>query len=248
MSTNTQAILKLILYLSFILVQPSLAFDEEDYHDQQQQQTTTHHGPIPKDKILLTSLESLTFQRNKRTTSRRTHSIPQLSCVGGTAGCKLFTPNLVECHLVDHDVKTNKYNWNCEADFKGRVKFNHIDIICEGYDYPEDDYKLLGSCGLEFTLDYVNAHDYHHQSYHEHLDEHEKDLYIKKKAPPGVRVNSFYSQIEQLIFNLTDHMLFIMVIFVLLLLFAYIFSNRAPSSQKSSRPLASPILTTKKTC
>lgn len=61
-----------------------------------------------------------------------------------------------------------------------RVKFNHIEVICEGYDYAEDEYKLVGSCGLEFTLDYVDPHDHHKHSYFHHLDEHEKEKHYKK--------------------------------------------------------------------
>lgn len=71
------------------------AFDDDD-------ETTKSHDhldhdpskPLPKDKVLLRDVKTLTFQRNRRTTSRRTHPMHQLACVGGTAGCKLFTPNV----------------------------------------------------------------------------------------------------------------------------------------------------------
>lgn len=32
------------------------------------------------------------------TNSRRTSPIPQLECVGGTAGCSAFTPHVVQCY------------------------------------------------------------------------------------------------------------------------------------------------------
>lgn len=79
------------MILSF-LVECHWTFDSnEDVQDD-----TVEHDkqPLPKDKVLLRDVKTLTFQRNKRTTSKRTHSIHQLSCVGGTAGCKLFTPNV----------------------------------------------------------------------------------------------------------------------------------------------------------
>ena len=28
-----------------------------------------------------------------------------------------------------------------------------MEVICEGYDYPDDPYILKGSCGLEYTLE-----------------------------------------------------------------------------------------------
>ena len=34
-------------------------------------------------------------------------------------------------------------------------RFGNIEVLCEGYDYPDDSYILKGSCGLEYTLDYT---------------------------------------------------------------------------------------------
>jgi hypothetical protein len=30
-----------------------------------------------------------------------------------------------------------------------------VEVVCEGYDYPDDPFILKGSCGLEYTLDYT---------------------------------------------------------------------------------------------
>lgn len=68
--------------------------DEDDDFYHHRPQPHKHEGPMPKDKLLFRDVESLTFLRNRRTTSKLTHSIPQLSCVGGSAGCKLFTVNV----------------------------------------------------------------------------------------------------------------------------------------------------------
>ena len=147
-------------------------------------------------------IESLVFFRNKMTTSRRTHKIHQLSCVGGTAGCKLFTPDvstrstfdssylwtwltsgsnqLVECKRTTRDRESFNKNWTCTAEISDRVILNHTEVICEGYDYAEDDYILRGSCGLEFTLDYASPLDHHENSYFQHMDDHEKEQHIKR--------------------------------------------------------------------
>lgn len=34
-------------------------------------------------------------------------------------------------------------------------RFGQIEVVCEGYDYPDDPYILKGSCSLEYTLDYT---------------------------------------------------------------------------------------------
>ena len=50
------------------------------------------------DKIKLTDVNVITLQQGKMTNSRRTHPVPQLQCVGGTAGCSAFTPRVVQCY------------------------------------------------------------------------------------------------------------------------------------------------------
>lgn len=77
-----------------ILAELYWAFDEHDDSFTETTDTEDRHEHQPKDKILLKNVKSLTFHRHKKTTARRTTSLNQLSCVGGTAGCKLFTPNV----------------------------------------------------------------------------------------------------------------------------------------------------------
>ncbi|KAH9366357.1 hypothetical protein HPB48_006191 [Haemaphysalis longicornis] len=37
--------------------------------------------------------------------------------------------------------------WECKAEMKKSQKFGFIQVICEGYDFPDDPYVLVGSCG-----------------------------------------------------------------------------------------------------
>lgn len=108
-----------------------------------------------KDKIKLKDVQVLTLQEGKWTTGRRTRPVLQLKCVGGTAGCKAFAPSSVQCYNKGSDGRD--IQWSCDADLDSRVKFGHIEVVCEGYDYADDDYVLVGSCGLEYTLDLVNS-------------------------------------------------------------------------------------------
>lgn len=34
----------------------------------------------------------------------------------------------------------------------GDYKFGKLDVLCEGYDYPNDPYVLKGSCGVSMNL------------------------------------------------------------------------------------------------
>ncbi|XP_018015152.1 store-operated calcium entry-associated regulatory factor [Hyalella azteca] len=115
-------------------------------------------------KVLLKDVQALTLYAGKMTNGRRSAAVPQLECVtGGSAPCSTFKPRVVQC--------TNKgfdgidVQWECKTDMDGNVRFGHIDVSCEGYDYPEDPYILAGSCGLRYSLDYTRdgskqGHDY----------------------------------------------------------------------------------------
>ena len=43
--------------------------------------------------------------------------------------------------------------WECKANLNTKVRFGKVEVVCEGYDYPEDDFILAGSCGLEYSLE-----------------------------------------------------------------------------------------------
>lgn len=49
------------------------------------------------DRILLRDVKALTLHYDRYTTSRRLDPIPQLKCVGGTAGCDSYTPKVIQC-------------------------------------------------------------------------------------------------------------------------------------------------------
>jgi len=140
------------------------------------------------------------------------------------------------------------------------VVFNHVEVICEGYDYPEDDYILLGSCGLEFTLDYTDPHDYHQNSYFKHMDDHEKELHherVRKIKQTGTNNRfSYLALVRQILVEASNHMLLIGAFLILalssIMLVRYLTSTNLQSNSSkrmsSYGPLSSAILTTKKAC
>lgn len=36
-------------------------------------------------------------------------------------------------------------------------RFGSVDVVCEGYDYPEDPYTLKGSCGVRIIDILING-------------------------------------------------------------------------------------------
>lgn len=98
----------------------------------------------------LKDVEVLTLQQGRYTTGRRSSPVPQLQCLGGSAGC-YDAPAVVQCYNRGSDGQD--IQWECKADMKTSQKFGTIEVTCEGYDYANDDYILAGSCGLEYRLE-----------------------------------------------------------------------------------------------
>ncbi|ODM92556.1 Store-operated calcium entry-associated regulatory factor, partial [Orchesella cincta] len=82
-------------------------------------------------KVRLADVKVLTLHSGAMTNGRRISPVPQLQCVGG-------------CGQI--------LRWECKAEMEEEYRFGQITISCEGYDYPKDEYILVGSCGLEYTL------------------------------------------------------------------------------------------------
>jgi len=120
----------------FVLLAPSMAFG--------------FGWQEPHKKIRLQDVQVLTLKEGAMTTGRRSSPVPQLSCVGGS-GRGRGEPGVVQCYNRGWDGR--EVQWECKADLEGSVRFGSVEVVCEGYDYAEDDYILAGSCGLEYTLE-----------------------------------------------------------------------------------------------
>ncbi|XP_041822753.1 store-operated calcium entry-associated regulatory factor [Chelmon rostratus] len=101
--------------------------------------------------VLLQNVQVLTLYKGRYTTARRSSPVPQLQCVGGSAGCQTFVPEVVQCQNKGWDGVD--VQWECKTDMDNAYRFGRIEVSCEGYNHPADAYILKGSCGLEYTLD-----------------------------------------------------------------------------------------------
>ncbi|XP_003741566.1 store-operated calcium entry-associated regulatory factor-like [Galendromus occidentalis] len=97
-------------------------------------------------KIREKDLTVITLHHGKYTAARRTSPVPQLSCL---SNCK-HAPQTVQCKATGWDGE--KLHWKCDAMLPEGVQFGSADVNCEGYDYPDDPYVTIGSCGLTYTL------------------------------------------------------------------------------------------------
>ncbi|KAI2487211.1 Transmembrane protein 66 [Pyrenophora tritici-repentis] len=106
---------------------------------------------LRSDKVKLSNIQSLTLRKGLQTSARRVDPIPQLKCVGGSAR-GLYEPEVMRCKNSGFDYDENSIQWTCTASLPEEFKLGSTDVICEGYDYPEDPYILKGSCGVEYRL------------------------------------------------------------------------------------------------
>jgi len=125
------------------------------------------------DKIRMNDVTALTFYKDQYTTGRRVSPIMQLKRVGGSAKYG-YEPEFVQCSRVGHDGYDAQ--WRCEAtDLQANVKLGKVEVVCEGFDYPEDPYILRGSCGLEYYLESNGGNNYKNNNYRGYEYQHESD-------------------------------------------------------------------------
>ena len=103
------------------------------------------------DATLLSKVRSLTLHQGKDTTARRLKSIPQLNCVGGNA-CSLYDVDVLRCKNSGSEYDAEDIQWTCQASLPPEFKLGSTEVVCEGYDTPEDPWILKGSCGVEYRL------------------------------------------------------------------------------------------------
>ncbi|KAM6976917.1 store-operated calcium entry-associated regulatory factor [Aplochiton taeniatus] len=101
--------------------------------------------------VLLRDVHVLTLYKGRHTAARRSSPVLQLQCVGGSAGCNAFVPEVVQCQNKGWDGVDAQ--WECKTDMDNAYRFGRIDVTCEGFSHPNDPYVLVGSCGLEYTME-----------------------------------------------------------------------------------------------
>lgn len=70
-------------------------------------------GQRNAERVLLNDVTTLTLHQGKMTSARRSHAVPQLACVGGTAGCSAFEPPVVQCYNRGSD--GIDVQWECKT-------------------------------------------------------------------------------------------------------------------------------------
>lgn len=122
--TRTQA--ASATYLNFILLR---------------RRSTLHGNSLGMSRVPLGRIPSITLYKDAKTLSRRGRPVPQLTCIGKP--CRLYQPEVVRCTNVG-GLGTD-VDWKCEADLPDSLRFGRVEVSCEGWDGPGDQYVLKGA-------------------------------------------------------------------------------------------------------
>jgi hypothetical protein len=111
-------------------------------------------------KVNMSSMTALTFFANENTAHRRLAAVPHLKRIGGNAEAHATRHvTLVHCQNVGNAGGHN-IQWKCTAsNLPNKYLLERTDVRCEGYEYADDPYVLIGSCGLEYTLVKSHTHE-----------------------------------------------------------------------------------------
>lgn len=98
-------------------------------------------------RIPMSSLKTLYFKDGTMTYARRGKKLPQLQCIGNSKHlCDTYGPDIIMCKSAGDGA------WRCEADLHPSVRLGSVEVSCEGWDHPDDEYVLRGSCLLEYNI------------------------------------------------------------------------------------------------
>jgi hypothetical protein len=105
-----------------------------------------------QDRVLLRDVQSITATRGMMTRHRRVAAVPQMACTGSHC---MHEPSAIRCKNDGWDGRD--VQWTCTAELPNSIRLDKAEVLCEGYDYPDDPYILAGSCGVEYSLKHVAA-------------------------------------------------------------------------------------------
>ncbi|ORY86780.1 hypothetical protein BCR37DRAFT_390520 [Protomyces lactucae-debilis] len=101
--------------------------------------------------VPLASVRTLTLRAGQLTTGRRS-KVPQLKCVGGSAQ-GLYEVDVLQCRNLGPQYTLDDIQWSCTAArLPDSYQLGSTEVICEGFNHPDDTNITPGSCGVEYTL------------------------------------------------------------------------------------------------
>jgi hypothetical protein len=118
--------------------------------------SSKHSKTSTSKKVLLSNIDTLTLHAGRLTSHRRIPAIPQLKCINDPV-CNLHQVETIRCRNQGSSYSESDVQWTCTAELPPEFKLGSTEVLCEGYESPEDNYILKGSCGVEYRLLFTEA-------------------------------------------------------------------------------------------
>ena len=99
-------------------------------------------------RVRESDITSLTLINDELTVANRISPRPQVVCHGDA--CAKHAPRTVRCGNAGFDGLS--VQWSCTADMDERLRFGKVEVTCEGFEKPGDEFVLAGSCAVEYEL------------------------------------------------------------------------------------------------
>lgn len=188
------------------------------------------------DSIHYKDIKALTLRRGYMTTGRRSDPVPQLVCIGGSAQ-HAEQPAVVQCQNAGFDGQS--YQWKCEADVDESLRIDEVTVTCEGYHHRDDQMVLVGSCGLEYTLEYAKPKQQPQQQ-HQQQQRKQEEVVTTKHTTTTTKTETQPKRVE---YHATTHsdttggrilLLGVLIMLVVIFILAVCYSTPAPQQSRVS--------------
>jgi hypothetical protein len=112
---------------------------------------------MPRKKIHLSDVQTLTFQRGELTRSNKNQRVDKVTCLGG---CEVVGSDVISQARCKNDGidDMGDVNWRCTASIPKGCRFYETTVSCErfrdenGNFDPDDDFIVPGSCAFEYVF------------------------------------------------------------------------------------------------
>lgn len=102
-------------------------------------------------RVKLSDIKTLSFIDARMTVAKRDdlRPEPELQCTSGKL-CSAYKDDLPSSAFCTQD--TESHTWDCKFE-TGDIKIADSDVVCEGFDGPDDDHVVAGSCMLLYSVE-----------------------------------------------------------------------------------------------
>ena len=150
-------------------------------------------GAQAPDWVLLRDVDALVFRKGEDVVDTRTGEVlPRLQCAYNPLDDPKFLPSSVMCKNKGVD-DNGGIVWKCTADLDDALVFDNVQVSCEGYSHPGDQYIRKGTCTLSYTLALTPAAAQKQQKQQQQQQQQQQTGYHNRQPRPDPQEQGYNS-------------------------------------------------------